>query len=130
MEKSCCKCGRIIPMTERYCDEHKREDWQRRNRRNAVYGYASENWQRVRRERLERAGYRCELRLPGCTETAATHVHLDPRLKGDHRTAEVADCRACCASCSGSVDAARAHDSRGAGSASPASKSAVVPPIA
>ncbi|HEV8105558.1 MAG TPA: hypothetical protein VGP69_17640 [Gaiellaceae bacterium] len=40
----------------------------------------------------------------------ATHVHLDPRLEGNHDAATLEDCRACCASCSGAVDAPRAHE--------------------
>jgi hypothetical protein len=105
-------------MTSRYCPKHgivdatgcsvcRTDDITRRNRRNTRYGYGRSHWKQVRVERLARAGHVCELRLPGCTRHAS-HVHLDPRLQGDHDRATFADVRACCSSCSGAVDAPRA----------------------
>jgi hypothetical protein len=65
------------------------------------HGYKSAHWQKVRRQRLELAGY--ELKLAGCT-IQATHVHLRAAYEGQHRAADVTDRRACCASGSGAID--------------------------
>lgn len=88
------------------------EDRARRNTRVQHHGYGRGHWQRLRVQRLELDGYRCQLRLARCTDRA-THVHLDPSLQGRHDLATLADCASCCASCSGSVDAARSHDTGG-----------------
>ncbi len=101
-------CGRIIPMTERHCPRHKAEENARRNAKNKRFGRNSAHWRKVRKQRLELAGCRCELRLPGCTGLA-THVHLDPAYRGEHRIAQVEHTRACCASCSGAIDAPRSR---------------------
>jgi hypothetical protein len=99
-------CPRLTDHGAR-CLEHSAPDRARRNARVAEYGYNREHWQTVRRQRLALAGYRCELQLDGCTEVAS-HVHLDPRLQGNHDAAQLHDTRACCASCSGAIDAPRA----------------------
>lgn len=100
----------------RYCPTHQHAfdtaDSARRNQRVTAYGYNSRHWQRLRRQRLTLAGHRCELQLDGCTEVA-THVHLDPRLEGNHAAAQLDDTQACCPSCSGAVDAPRARLPRG-----------------
>ena len=101
-------CGRRVTREEGRCPEHARAERQRRDEKTRRYGYRSPHWQRVRRERLELAGYRCELRL-NCEGAEATHVHLDPAYRGEHRTALLEDTRACCASCSGAIDAPRAQ---------------------
>jgi hypothetical protein len=105
---TCAKCGR--PCQGRYCPEHQRQENARRTNKVTRYGYKSAHWQAVRKQRLELAGYVCELKLAGCT-TRATHVHLPARYAGQHRAADVNDWRACCASCSGAVDGARSHSS-------------------
>jgi 5-methylcytosine-specific restriction endonuclease McrA len=53
-------------------------------------------WRRVRAAVLERDGYRCQLRLPGCT-TAATEVHhtVGREVSGDDPGQLVAACRSC-----------------------------------
>jgi hypothetical protein len=101
-------CGRIIPIGERRCPEHRQTEVARRDAKAKAYGYHSPHWQRTRRERLDLARYVCELRLPGCTERA-THVHLDPAYRGQHYAAQLEHTRACCASCSGAIDAPRSH---------------------
>jgi hypothetical protein len=108
---TCAKCGRPIPAGQRYCAEHKRELTQRHTAKTREYGYRRKNWRQVREQRLNLAGHICELKLPGCT-TRATHVHLDPGMRGQHDAATLNDCRACCASCSGAVDAPRSHAAR------------------
>lgn len=90
------------------CPEHERAYRLSKNARVSRYGYGTTHWQQVRTQRHILAAGRCELGLPGCTEVP-THTHLDPALKGNHRIATVADVRACCAQCSGAVDAPRAR---------------------
>lgn len=101
-------CRRTIPKGQRLCAEHKAADEARRAGKRRRFGYSRSNWQRIRAQRLVFAAGRCELGLPRCTG-AATHVHLDPRLAGNHDLATFDDCRACCASCSGAVDAPRSR---------------------
>jgi hypothetical protein len=106
--RTCAKCGR--PGQGRYCPEHQRQENARRTNKVTRYGYKSAHWQAVRKQRLELAGHVCELKLAGCT-IRATHVHLPARYEGQHRAADVNDCRACCATCSGAIDGARSHSS-------------------
>jgi len=109
--KACVVCGRKTQAGNR-CFEHKRLEQNRRNQRVAEYGYSSANWQRVRTRRRILAAGLCELQLPGCTKTA-THTHLDPAAKGDHRRATLDQARACCANCSGAIDAPRSIGGEG-----------------
>lgn len=99
-------CNRRVPSGR--CTEHQALDSQVRNARVKRYGYNTPHWQTLRVERIVYAEHLCELGLPGCTGRA-THVHLDPSLHGDHARASLDDCRACCPSCSGAVDAPRAR---------------------
>jgi hypothetical protein len=101
-------CSRLIPRGLRFCREHEAADRARRDEKRARFGYSRPHWRRLRSQRLMLADGLCELQLPGCS-MRATHVHLDPRLAGNHDAAAIDDCRACCASCSGAVDAPRAH---------------------
>jgi hypothetical protein len=112
MMRACAKCGRVIPAGRRYCDDHTRRENARRTEKVKRHGYKSAHWQQIRKQRLELAGYRCELRLPGCTGIAS-HVHLDERYEGQHRVAALEDTKAACPSCSGAVDAPRSHTSHG-----------------
>src|SRR5438046_1407735 len=105
-------CGRIIPATERHCPEHKAAERRRRDEKAKRFGYHSAHWQRIRRERLQSAGYVCELRI-NCNGAQATHVHLDPAYRGRHYAALLEHTRACCASCSGAIDAPRARGTWG-----------------
>jgi hypothetical protein len=106
-------CGQLIASTAVRCPAHEQEDQQRRRRKVRELGNDRAHWQAVRAARLGIASGLCELRI-NCSGAPATHVHLLPELEGCHDQATVADCRACCASCSGAVDAPRAHG-RGAG---------------
>ena len=99
-------CNRLV-LTGR-CAEHKQADSRRRNQRVRDYGYSSTNWQRIRQLRYAIANGICELKLPGCT-SLATHTHLDPAANGDHRSATIYQARACCANCSGAIDAPRSN---------------------
>lgn len=103
---SICRHG--LRPAGRPCTACTREDNERRNRRVRAYGYTSFHWQSLRRQRLKLDGYRCQLKLGRCTNIA-THVHLAPELEGNHLAATIKDCVSCCANCSGSVDAPRAH---------------------
>lgn len=93
----------------RFCRDHAAVERVRRDEKRQRFGYSRPHWRRLRVQRLSLAHGLCELRLPGCS-MRATHVHLDPRLEGNHDAATLEDCRACCASCSGAVDAPRAHE--------------------
>jgi hypothetical protein len=70
--RTCAKCGR--PDQGRYCPEHQRQENARRTNKVTRYGYKSAHWKRVRKQRLELAGYVCELKLAGCT-IRATHIY-------------------------------------------------------
>jgi hypothetical protein len=79
--RTCAKCGR--PGQGRYCPEHQRQENARRTNKVTRHGYKSAHWQAVRKQRLELAGYVCELKLAGCTNRV-THVHLPARYEGQH----------------------------------------------
>jgi hypothetical protein len=69
----------------------------------------------ARRQARLRRRHICALRLPGCT-TQATQVRLDPALEGNHDAAALSRTgQACCAYCSGAIDASRAHRPIGSG---------------
>jgi hypothetical protein len=104
--RACVKCGRRS--VGRRCPRHQLAETARRSARIARNGYGRAHWQQLRKLRFGLAGGLCELRLPGCTRVA-THVHLDERLGGNHDAATLADCRACCANCSGAIDAPRSR---------------------
>jgi hypothetical protein len=108
--KTCATCGRPCHGSRcpTHAQAHATTEAARRHRKTKNYGYRRAHWQRIRKLRLIFAGGLCELRLPGCT-VYATHVHLDPAFGGNHDAATLADTRACCSSCSGAVDAPRAH---------------------
>ena len=100
-------CRRTVPKRSTFCAEHAAADERRRATKRKRFGYGRSHWQQLRLQRLALAGGVCELRLPGCTRRA-THVHLDPALRGNHDAATLDDCRAACPQCSGAVDAPRA----------------------
>lgn len=101
-------CERLVPSGVRFCRDHAAADGARRNAKVTRFGYSRPHWRGLRARRLIFAGGMCELRLPGCTGHA-THVHLRAELAGNHDAATLEDCRACCASCSGAIDAPRAR---------------------
>jgi 5-methylcytosine-specific restriction endonuclease McrA len=114
--KLCVDCGRAfhpVPGVRRNnrCELHqaqltRRED-QRRNLRAKTSGRTTAAWKKLRVQVLERDDYAC-LR---CGRRAVS-VHIDPRLRGDHRLATVDDCWSLCASCHGTIDAPRAMGGR------------------
>lgn len=111
MKSFCAELGCPKLTLARRCPEHaaakEARDNGRRHDRQRDHGRDTASWRRLRARRLLLAGNRCELQLHGCTE-AATTVHLDPALKGDHDLATLDDVRAACAQCHGRVDAPRA----------------------
>ena len=64
--RPCLACGR--PSARSRCAKHEHDhDQARRNDKAKAHGLKRRAWQRLRRERLELDGYRCQLRLDGCT---------------------------------------------------------------
>lgn len=58
-------------------------------------GGSTREWRRIRRHVLERDGYRCKLKLDGCT-TVATHAHhTKGKAMGDDPRHLVAACSNC-----------------------------------
>src|SRR5436190_1191983 len=104
--RPCLDCG--TPTTGTRCPRHDHAR-QRRAARVTAYGYGRAHWRRLRKQRLELDGHRCQLRATALCTGAATHVHLDPALEGRHDQATINDCVSCCASCSGAIDAPRAQ---------------------
>jgi hypothetical protein len=105
------RCGHYRTIGTRcalHASEHDKLDNARRNKKWQASGANSRAWRLVREQVLMRDGYRCRLRLEGCTGKAAT-VHLDPRRKGNHVGATTEDCVSACAHCHGVVDGARAR---------------------
>jgi hypothetical protein len=111
--KHCGKpgCRTLVPQGTPHCPQHARAETARRNAKRKAFGYGRAHWKRVRAARHLLAGGVCELRI-NCAGAPSTHTHLAPALRGRHDLATVADCRACCASCSGAIDAPRAHHKR------------------
>jgi 5-methylcytosine-specific restriction endonuclease McrA len=65
--------------------------------RNRIYG---STWRKVRLEILQRDGYKCQIRLPGCTGKADRVDHVVPVDRGGAWYAE-SNLRASCRSCNG-----------------------------
>jgi hypothetical protein len=94
--RTCAKCGKPIPMSERYCERHAKEENKRRNARQVTRNAHTAAWRKLRKERLALDGYLCQLRVDaGCT-VRATSVHLDPRLGGQHARATITDVVSAC----------------------------------
>jgi hypothetical protein len=107
--RPCLTCGK--PSNGSYCPTHKKADDHRRNAKTVAHGVKKAHFQRVRRQVLAATGGLCELRHRGCTN-AATTVHLDPELEGNHDLATVENCKAACSHCHGVEDGGRAAASR------------------
>jgi hypothetical protein len=73
-------------------------------------GTSSAHWQRLRKQALERDGYRCQRIVYGqaCLQPANT-VHIAPHLGRNHDLATLDDCMSMCRRCHGAIDGARAH---------------------
>src|SRR5205807_1486503 len=66
------------------------------------------HWRRICWQAKALAGNRCQ----SCGSPDDLTVDLDPRLRGDHRAATLANVRVLCRSCHGSPDAPRATRER------------------
>ena len=66
-------------------------------------------WQKLRAERRRLDGDRCTF----CGATQDLTVHLDPRLRGNHRAATLADCVTLCRSCNSSLGLTPSPAARG-----------------
>jgi len=107
VKRCTCGCGQLIPARQRFCATGQRADDHRRNQKRQTSGRTTARWNRLRTTAIAIAGNRChdcDVLLP----TARLHGHLDPKLKGDHRAATLADITILCASCHGRRDGARA----------------------
>lgn len=92
----CMGCGALVPRGEAHhyrCPPCAARYDERRGRHRAAYEKKrpprakdpvldSPAWRRLRKAILERDGYLCQLRLPGCTVTATTVDHIIPRARG------------------------------------------------
>ncbi len=111
--KPCIVCG--TPGPGAYCAKHQPAESDHvtasRREKQRAHGRDTRAWRRLRGLALWKAGYECQLRLPGCT-VAATSVHLDPDLQGDHEKATLGSLTACCAHCHGVVDGPRSVNAR------------------
>jgi hypothetical protein len=103
--KACSRCG--TPCRGRFCPFHDREERSRRSRKSKEHGLGRREWQRTRSAVLERDGYACRLRQPGCSGFA-TSVHRLPAFGAFHDDNLEAYLSAC-SHCHGVVDAPRAH---------------------
>jgi 5-methylcytosine-specific restriction endonuclease McrA len=107
-----CRCGKLIPATRRRCPTCDRADSTRRRNKPSGQVYADKRWRKTRKTVLDRDEHTCVV-----CGAHATHVDHRPPItvllaRGDSPF-DAAYCRACCASCAGRADAARAH-TRGA----------------
>lgn len=97
----CVDCGALTPredVTDHRCqpcaekrrqrlaprmrEARRKHDREKRPNRAPAALLRSPAWRRVRLTVLERDGYLCQLRLPGCTVTATTVDHLVSRARG------------------------------------------------
>lgn len=58
-------------------------------------GGSTRAWRRTRAQVLVRDGYRCQIRLPGCTQSADQVHHVAGKRAGDDPALLVAACRLC-----------------------------------
>jgi 5-methylcytosine-specific restriction endonuclease McrA len=89
----------------RHAVAHEKRDNARRNRKWQASGANSKAWRKLREQAMRRDDFRCR----GCRSRDSLSVHIDPRLKGDHRKAQLKDCITLCLHCHGVVDGARAR---------------------
>jgi 5-methylcytosine-specific restriction endonuclease McrA len=105
--KYCIRHG-IVPTTHRCSPKWGTgTDNQLRARKNKAHGTHTSYWRQLRQRALERDGYQCQIQHPDICTGVATTVHLDPRLKGDHRVATLSDCKSSCKRCHGREDGRR-----------------------
>jgi 5-methylcytosine-specific restriction endonuclease McrA len=73
-----------------------------RQRSNATYGA---DWRRARRRAMERAAWKCQIRMEGCQGAATQVDHITPVSQGGGH--DLANLRAARTSCHGKVTAAQ-----------------------
>jgi hypothetical protein len=84
-------------------------------KKNPAYNKAA--WRRARNTAMQRANWRCEIRIPGICIGAATQVdHIDQLANDPNHT----KLRAACAPCHKHVTALQGNAARGRGPADPA----------
>jgi 5-methylcytosine-specific restriction endonuclease McrA len=90
MRRACIGHGRVD------CPRCGRRAWAKKPRAN-LYAYPGAQWRRIRSQVLERDGYVCQLRYPGCLEKAGQVDHIvQPEIGGDNSPANL---RAVCHRC-------------------------------
>lgn len=119
----CPRCGQLIPVGVTYCEgcrpaaeaqaaeamEHRRA--YKRQKYNSIYNrrrdpkylafYRSKEWRLLSRTYLQRAGYKCQAKLEGCTGLAVEVHHKDPiqTAKGWGARLDWENLEAVCTSC-------------------------------
>jgi 5-methylcytosine-specific restriction endonuclease McrA len=107
MHKYCIRHG-IVEATHRCSPTYAgTTDNQIRASKNKAHGTQTTYWRKLRTQALERDGYRCQLNVDHRCTQAATTVHLDPALKGNHRIAGLEHCKSACKHCHGVEDGRR-----------------------
>jgi 5-methylcytosine-specific restriction protein A len=86
LPRPCLDCGVLISSGSR-C---------RRHGSTTARGYGG-RWTKISKQVLRRDGYRCQLRLPGCSGLATTTDHVIPKARGgtDDPSNLAAACRSC-----------------------------------
>ena len=87
-------CVAGCPNLKGKCPTHKDKPWNRVKRMPGGNGW---NWQRIRKQILERDGYACRLRLEGCTRVATVVDHRIGIARGG--SDESSNLRASCHNC-------------------------------
>lgn len=112
MPRATSICGQVgcpqIATNGGRCDEHQRQAWAGSDRRATL----PRNWATITRRILDRDGYRCQIRDPGCTLLATEVDHIDDR--DDHRPANL---RGACHPCHAHRSAMQGVKARGVGGA-------------
>lgn len=102
--KLCPRCARFTAAGSPLCGDCTQADNRRRTAKAAAHGRTGRRWQQLRQLVIAR-----DRRCTRCGSPDDLTVHVDPRLRGNHRVATTADCTALCRRCHGAVDAPRAH---------------------
>ena len=103
-----CRCGKLIPATRRRCPSLRTSRKHPTPQQAQGKVYADPRWRKTRQVVLTRDDHTCQV-----CGAPATHVDHQPPvtilLARGESPFDPAYCRACCASCAGRADAARAH---------------------
>ncbi len=119
----CPRCGQLIPVGVTYCEgcrpaaaaqaaeAMERRRAYKRQKYNSIYNrrrdpkylafYRSKEWRLLSRTYLQRAGYKCQAKLEGCTGLAVEVHHKDPiqTAKGWGARLDWDNLEAVCTSC-------------------------------